>query len=162
MKKWVPEKHKNWSLRAEGFKGHVATGGSLLGRAGKWGACGWAVVQLEYDEEIGPLHGMYGSMEAELEELEVQRTIKRVELTALHCLLKKFVGPIKVHVDREGIVDGFRKGEKECIKPRGGRCRFVDQDLGRISPCGGKRNCGGSGACQGTPYKERKERDVAL
>ena len=36
--------------------------------------CGWAVLQLDYDEEVGPLHGMYGSMEAEL---EVQRTIKR-------------------------------------------------------------------------------------
>ena len=51
---------------------------SLLCAAGKWRACGWAVVQLDYDEE-GPLHGMYGSMEAEY---EVQRTIKRAELTA--------------------------------------------------------------------------------
>ena len=33
--------------------GHVATDGSLLGTAGKWGACGWAVVQLDYDEELG-------------------------------------------------------------------------------------------------------------
>ena len=57
-----------------GFKGHVATDGSLLGIAGKWGACGWSVVQLEYDEELGPSHGMYVSMEAEL---EVQRTINR-------------------------------------------------------------------------------------
>ena len=32
------------------------------------------------------LHGVYGSMEAEL---EVQRTIKRAELTAFFCLLKK-------------------------------------------------------------------------
>ena len=46
--------------------GHVATDCSLLGRAGKWGSCGWAVVQLDYDEELGRLHGMYGSMEAEL------------------------------------------------------------------------------------------------
>ena len=38
------------------------------------GACGWAVVQLDYDEQMGPLHGMYGSTEAEY---EVQRTIKR-------------------------------------------------------------------------------------
>ena len=33
--------------------GHVATDGSLLGRAGKWRACGWPVVQLDYDEEVG-------------------------------------------------------------------------------------------------------------
>ena len=27
--------------------------------AGKWRACGWSVVQSDYDEELGPLHGMY-------------------------------------------------------------------------------------------------------
>ena len=66
-------------MPAEGLKGHVATDGSLLGNAGKWRACGWAVVQLDYDEEMGPLRGMYGLMEAEF---EVQRTIKRADLTA--------------------------------------------------------------------------------
>ena len=40
----------------EGFKGHVATDGSLLGKTGKWRACGRAVVQLDYDEEMGPLY----------------------------------------------------------------------------------------------------------
>ena len=86
-----------------GFKGHVATDGSLLGTAGKWGACGWTVVQLDYDEEMEPLHGMYGSMEAEH---EVQRTIKRAELTAF--------------LYNKGKIDGLRKGEKECIEPRAG------------------------------------------
>ena len=38
-------------------------------------------------------------------ELEVQRTIKRAELTALFCLLKKVIGSIKVHVGNEGIID---------------------------------------------------------
>ena len=51
MRKWDSEKHKNWGMSAEGFKGHVATDGSLPGRAGRWGACGCAVVQLDYDEE---------------------------------------------------------------------------------------------------------------
>ena len=41
VKKWESEKHKNWCMPAEGLKGHVATDGSLLGTAGKWGACGW-------------------------------------------------------------------------------------------------------------------------
>ena len=77
---------------------------------GKWGACGWAVVQLDHDEEMGPLHGMYGSMEAAF---EVQRTSKRVELTAFLCLLRKVSGPIKVHVDNKGIIDGLRKGAKK-------------------------------------------------
>ena len=36
-----------------------------LGKTGKCGACGWAVVLLDYDEGMEPLHGMYGSMEAE-------------------------------------------------------------------------------------------------
>ena len=36
MKKWESEKHKNWGMPEEGFKGHVATDGSLLGTAGKW------------------------------------------------------------------------------------------------------------------------------
>ena len=100
-------------MPVEGIKGHVATDGSLLGKTGKWGACGWAVVQLDDDEETGPLLAMYGSLEAEF---EVQRTIKRAELTAFLCLLKRAIGPAKVHVDNKGIIDGLRRGES--IKPR--------------------------------------------
>ena len=58
MKKWESGKHKNWVMPAEGVKVHVATDGSLQGTAGKWGACGWSVVQLDYGGELGPLHGM--------------------------------------------------------------------------------------------------------
>ena len=36
MKKREYEKHKNWRMPAEEFKGHAATDGSLLGTAGKW------------------------------------------------------------------------------------------------------------------------------
>ena len=117
LRKWESEKQKSWGLPAEGFKGHVATDGSLLGRAGKWRACGWPVVQLDSDEKVVPLNGMYGSMEAEL---EVQRTMKRAELTAFLCLLRKVCGPIKVLVDNKGIIDGLRKGGKDCIKPGAG------------------------------------------
>ena len=86
MKKCESEKHKSWSTPAD-FKGHVATDDSLLGTAAvKWRACVWAVVQLDSDEELGPLHGMYGSLDAEL---EVQRTIKRAELTAFLVFLGK-------------------------------------------------------------------------
>ena len=90
MTKWESEKPKSWGMPAEGFKGHFA--------AGKWGTCGWAVVQLDHDEEMGPLHGMHDSMEAES---EVQRTIKRAKLTAFLCLLREVCGPKKVHVDNE-------------------------------------------------------------
>ena len=37
------------------------------------------MVQLDHDEEMGPTHEMYGTLDAAL---EVQRTIKRAELTA--------------------------------------------------------------------------------
>ena len=76
-----------------------------------------AAAQLDYDEEMEPLHGMYGSVEAEF---EVQRTIKRAELTASCCLLRKVCGPIKIHVENKGTIDGLRRGEKECTQPRAG------------------------------------------
>ena len=71
MRKWEAEKHKSWSMPAEGFKGHVVTDGSLLGNAGKWGACGWAVVQLEHDEEMGPLYGPAHHQEGGFDSLPV-------------------------------------------------------------------------------------------
>ena len=61
-------------------------------------------MQLDYDEEMEPLRGMYSSMEVEF---EVLRTIERAELTAFLCLLKRVIGPIKVHVDNKGIIDGL-------------------------------------------------------
>ena len=57
------------------------------------------MVQLDHDEEMGPMRGMYGPLEAKL---EVQRTIKRAELTAFLCLLKKATGPTVGHVDNKG------------------------------------------------------------
>ena len=104
-------------MPAEGFKGHVATDGSLLGTAGKCGACGWSVVQLDYDEGLGLLQGMYGSMEAEL---EVQRTIKKAELTAFLCLFKKLIGPTKVHVDKKELLTGYGEEKENALI-----CRFV-------------------------------------
>ena len=94
MKKWESEEHKNWGVPAEVFKGHVATDGSLLGTTGKWGACGLVsgAIGLDYDEELAPLHVMYGSMKTDF---EVQRTSKTAELTAFLCLLKKVIGLIK-------------------------------------------------------------------
>ena len=100
-------------MSAEGFKGHVATDDSLLGTGGKWRACGWSVVQLDYGEEWESLYGMYGSMEAEF---QVQHTIKSAELTAFSCFRERVIGPIKV--DNKGIIDGFWRGERNCIKPR--------------------------------------------
>ena len=75
MKKWESDKHRRWGMPA------TAPCWAALESV----ACGWAVVQLDYDEDLGPLHGMCGSMEAEL---QVQRTIKRAELAAFLCILK--------------------------------------------------------------------------
>ena len=49
------------------WEGHAVTYGSLLGVTGKWCACGWSVVRLDYDGELGLLHGLYITMDAELE-----------------------------------------------------------------------------------------------
>ena len=51
MRKWESEKHKSWGMPAEGFKGHIATYGSLLGNAGKWKHvvgqwCSWTMMKL--------------------------------------------------------------------------------------------------------------------
>ena len=72
-------------------------------------------MQLDHDEERGPMHGMYGTLDAEL---EVQRTIKRAELTAFLCLPRKAVGPTMVHVDNKGIIQGLWRGETRCIGSR--------------------------------------------
>ena len=59
-------------------------------------------MQLDYDEELRPLHG------------------KRAELTAFLCLFQKVIGPILVHVDSKGIIDGLWRGERKCIDPNAG------------------------------------------
>ena len=35
-------------------------------------------------------------------------------------------GPIKVHVDNQGIIDGSRKGER-VYQAKSGRCRFMEK-----------------------------------
>ena len=75
----------------------------------------WFVVQLDHDEKMGPMHGMYGTLEADL---EVVRTTKRAELTAFFCLLRRIIGPTTAHVDNKGILDGLWRGEINCIGPK--------------------------------------------
>ena len=109
------EKHKSWNMSADGFKGHVATDGSLLGSAGKWRACRWAVVQLDYDEEIGLLHGIYGSMEAAL---EVQRANKRAGLTAFLCLSKKCLDLSRCMSTTKELLMGYAEEKENASKPK--------------------------------------------
>ena len=73
------------------------------------------MIHLDLDEELGSMHGMYGSPEAES---EVQRSRKKAELTAVRCLLKKVFGPTLVHVDNKGVIDGLWRGEMKCVDPK--------------------------------------------
>ena len=57
------------------------------------------MVQVDHDND-----GMYGT-------LQVQRNIKRAELTAFLCFLGKANGPTMVHVGNKGIIDGLWTGE---------------------------------------------------
>ena len=75
----------------------------------------WSVVQLDHDEEMGPMHGMYGTLDAEF---QVQRTIKRAEKTAFLCLLRKAIGLAMVNVDIKEMIDGLWRGEMRCTGPR--------------------------------------------
>ena len=52
--------------------------------------------------------------------LRVQRTTKRAELTTFLCLLRQVIETIKVHVDNKGIIDGLWRGERKCISPKAG------------------------------------------
>ena len=74
----------------------------------------WSVVQLDHGEEMEPMHGMYGTLDAEL---EVHRTIKRAEWTAFLCLFRKASGLPTTHVDNIGIIDWLWRGEMQCIGP---------------------------------------------
>ena len=72
-----------------------------------WSPCGWSVVLLDLDEEVEPVRGMYGTLDAEF---EVQRTtIERAELSVFLCLLRRVVGPTTAHVDNIGIIGGTEK-----------------------------------------------------
>ena len=78
-----------------------------------------------------PLYGMYGSMEAEY---EVQGTIKRAELTAFLCLLRKVCGPIKVHVDNKGTIVGYEKVRKSVLsqEPEMQTCGKMWEELHKL------------------------------
>ena len=100
MRKWKSDTHKSWCIPAEGFKGHVATDGSLLGKAGKWRACGWSVVQGSRIRR--PAHHQEGGADG------------------LPLPSQKSDWTIRVHVDNKGNTDGLWRGERKCIDPKAG------------------------------------------
>ena len=143
----------------DGFNGHVATGRLLVRRTVKWRAFGWAVVQLVYDEELGLLHGMYGSVEGRN---RGPAHHQEGGADGLLMPLNRVIGPVRVHVDNQGSIDGLRKRESKCIKSRAGDADFMITNLGRITGSGRKRHFGGSRACKGASHEERKETYVAV
>ena len=60
------------------------------------------MVQSDHDEES--THDMYGTLDVEL---EVQRTIKRAELSVFVCLLRKMTDPTVGHVDNKDKIDAL-------------------------------------------------------
>ena len=99
---------------------------------------------------------MYGSMMAEF---DVQRTIKRVELAAFLCILKKWLDPPRCMSTTKELLTGFgeEKENASIEKLAMLTCGFFK--MGRVVL---SSNFGGSGARQGAPHKERQERDVAI
>ena len=71
-------------------------------------------MRLDHDEERGPMHGMYGTLDAVL---EVQRTPSRERHYQFFlCFLRKAFGPTVVHVEKASLmVCGEEK--MKCIGP---------------------------------------------
>ena len=64
----------------------------------------WSVVQLDHDEDCWPMHGMHGTLDPDL---ELQRTVKRADLTAFIRHFGRIVDLATDHVDIKGIIDGL-------------------------------------------------------
>ena len=50
--------------------------------------------------------------------VQVQRTIKRAELTDFLCFFTRIIGFTTGLVDHKGIIDGLWRGEMKCIGPK--------------------------------------------
>ena len=88
--------------------------------------------QLDHYEEKEREHGMYGTVEADL---KVQRRIKRAELTAFYCLLRRTIGPKTAHADSKRIIVGLSRLSAMARKRRmpncgcgsGNRCTEIER-----------------------------------
>ena len=120
--------------------------------------CVWSVVQLDHDEEVGSMRGMYGTLDAEL---EVPRTMKRAELTAFLCLLRGIIGPSTARADNKTTIDGlWRRNEVHWPKSEGRRP--VDSDLGGGAQDSSRRNTAGRRARQNASHQEGEARNDTL
>ena len=89
--------------------------GSLTGILAKHGDCGWSVVQLAHDGEIGPMQWFFQAAETDT---EVQRTTHSAEMTAFWMDLNGLSAPATIHTDN-------------IHWPERKRSRLVASNLGR-------------------------------
>ena len=75
-------------------------------------ALDWSVAQLDYDEDQEPSYAIDDTMMAEV---EVRRTMKRVELWAFLKALRRVDG---FATDNLGVVQGLWKGGEGCMGPK--------------------------------------------
>ena len=66
------------------------------------------MAELDHDEEMEPMPGMHGTLDAEL---EVRRTIKRAQVSVFLYLCRKAIVLTVVDVDNKEIIDGLSRGE---------------------------------------------------
>ena len=98
------------------------------------------MVQLGNNNEMVPLHGMCGKLDAELEALRAHHQ------ESFLCFLRKAHGPTMVHVDKKGITDVLWRGEMRCIGPNAKDADLrvlIWEELHRVHPednwCSSKR-----------------------
>ena len=108
----------------EGCRELVAIDGSPKKVSGRVAACDGAVVQRDYDKEEEPWYGIYGAM---LAEMDVQRTITRVEPWAFTTALTGLTGPSTIHADGMCITG---EGENHVLGQSKKQCGFMDVMLG--------------------------------
>ena len=102
-------------------------------------------MQLDHDDEMGPMHGMSGTLDVEL---EVRRTTKRGESAAFLRVAMKAIGPPADHV--------------EVHWPNVEGRLLVDLDLGRSAQSSSRRHTVGIRARQGASLQEVEAANAAL
>ena len=127
-KKWKSEKFKLWSLPFESLQDHITIGASLKGIPGRHGAYGWSVVQLDHDGEAEPTHASVGVIEAGV---DVQRAMKRADVTAFQMALRGFCPMATSHTDNICILSGLHRGEDDVYGPESQRNGLWINNKGR-------------------------------
>ena len=101
----------NWSHMFKGYKGNTCIDGESL--KGLCTDCGWAAVQLDYDESEEPWFAVYGTMPILL---EVQRTMREGLNYGLFMCGLGLEAQVIIFSDHFGVVQTLRSGEIPCVR----------------------------------------------